>query len=113
MLQRGLTHAQLGQLATDDVSVLKLRDRVTACRIDAYFERHRADFDAAHVAASSAPMPRRALLLHRQIVAGEVEFFAAAQRPFLRVADPASITPTAVTSMARPASFEVRVRRRL
>src|SRR5262249_25679437 len=44
MEQRGLTHEKLERRVAHEARVAKLRDRVTAGRVEAYFETHRADF---------------------------------------------------------------------
>jgi putative peptide maturation system protein len=84
MQQRGLTQEQLEELASDNFTVLKLRERLASGRVEHYFEAHRADFDTAHVARIECPDAPSAQLLHRQIVAGETDLFEAAQQQFLR-----------------------------
>jgi putative peptide maturation system protein len=55
MERHGMTHERLEALVTDEATVAKLRDRVAAGRVDDYFEAHRAEFDAAHVARLEFP----------------------------------------------------------
>jgi putative peptide maturation system protein len=86
MQQRGMTHEQLERLVADNLAVAKLRDRVAEGRIEIYFERQRADFDTAHIARIEFADEASARRTHRQILAGEVDFYQAAQRHFLAAA---------------------------
>jgi hypothetical protein len=63
--------------------MLKLRTRVTAGRVETYFEEHRDELATAHLARIECTDAVSAQRLYREIVAGEVEFFEAAQRRFL------------------------------
>jgi putative peptide maturation system protein len=85
MQRRGLTQAQLEDLVVDELTVVKLRERVTTSRVESYFEVYRAAFDAAHVAGIEYDDEESARRVSRRLLAGEVEFFHAAQARFLEL----------------------------
>jgi putative peptide maturation system protein len=80
--RRGITHAELEALVTDEALVAKLRQRVTNGRVEAYFEAHRADFDAAHIARVSFASEADARAARDLIDSAELDFYALAQRQF-------------------------------
>jgi putative peptide maturation system protein len=82
MERHGLTHEQLERLVADDATVAKLRDRVTAGRVEEYFQAHRADFDTARIARLHFPDAESASQAFRQICSGAVDFYEAAERLF-------------------------------
>jgi putative peptide maturation system protein len=86
MQQRGLTQEQFERLVTDNLALAKLRDRVAEGRVESYFELHRADFDTAQIARFEFADEESARQTHRQILAGELDFYEAAQRHFLAAA---------------------------
>ncbi len=86
MKRHGLTHEKVEALVADEAIVARLRQRVTAGRLDAYFEAHRADFDLAMLARIEVPDEGDARRLADQVRSGELSFFDAAQQQFLRSA---------------------------
>ncbi len=87
MQQRGMTHEQLERLVADNLAVARLRDRVSEGRVESYFEGHHADFDTAHIARIEFADEESARRTHQQILAGEVDFYQAAQNNFLAAAE--------------------------
>ena len=83
MEQRGLTHEQLEELVADNLTYLKVRERVTGGRVERYFEEHGPELASAHVAQLECLDEDNAHRLHHQILAGELDFFEAAQQHFL------------------------------
>jgi putative peptide maturation system protein len=88
MEQRGLTHEKLERQVGHEAKVAKLRDRVTAGRVEEYFETHRADFDTASLARFEAADKESAQQAWEQIRTGELHFYEAAERCF-QTAEPA------------------------
>jgi putative peptide maturation system protein len=86
MQQRGMTHEQLERLVGDNLAIARLRDRIAQGRVEIYFERQRADFDTAQIARIEFADEASARRTYRQILAGEVDFYAAAQNHFLSAA---------------------------
>jgi putative peptide maturation system protein len=83
MARRGMTHDQLERLVADEAMVAKLRDRVTAGLVEAYFEEHRVDFDTADIARFACSDEASARHTCEQIRCGELDFYEAAQRCFM------------------------------
>jgi putative peptide maturation system protein len=83
MAHHGMTHEQLERLVADEAIVAKLRDRVTAGRVEAYFEEHRADFNTASIARFECSDEASAHPACEQIHLGELDFYEAAQRHFV------------------------------
>jgi putative peptide maturation system protein len=83
MEQHGMTHEQLESYVADEARVAKLRDCITAGRVEDYFEEHRADFDTAFIARIEFCDEASAHQAHEQIARGEMDFYQAAQRRFL------------------------------
>jgi putative peptide maturation system protein len=83
MEQHGMTHAQLERYVADEAIVAKLRDRITAGRVETYFEEHRADFDTAYIARFAFSDEASAHHTCEQIRLGELDFYEAAQRSFV------------------------------
>jgi putative peptide maturation system protein len=83
MARHGMTHEQLERLVTDEATVAKLRDRVTAGRVEGYFEEHRADFDTASIAWFACSDEASAHHTCEQIRLGELDFYKGAQCYFL------------------------------
>lgn len=91
MEQQGLSHTQMERYVADEALVAKLRDRVTADRVETFFAAHRADFDTARVAQITFADEATARQVHDRIIAVELDFYAAAQKQFLAAgAAPAS-----------------------
>src|SRR5262249_39834399 len=49
MAQHGLTQGKLERLVADKVRLIKLRERVTADRVEGYFAQHASEFDTAQI----------------------------------------------------------------
>src|SRR5262249_16885158 len=77
------SHEKLERLVGDEVRIVKLRERVTAGRVEAYFNEHRSDFDVARIARLEVADEGRARQLAGQVRGGAVDFCAAARRCFL------------------------------
>ena len=75
-----MSHAKLEELVTYEATVAKLRDRVTAGRIDEYFAAHRADFDTARVARFVCPDADGASQTVDRIRSRRADFYAEAER---------------------------------
>jgi putative peptide maturation system protein len=83
MARRGLTQEKLECLVSELAMVARLRDRVTAGRVDGYFAAHRADFDTVSLAYFAVADADRARPIAEQVHSGAVDFYEAAQRSFL------------------------------
>lgn len=83
MQARGMTHADLERHVSDALVTARLRERLADGRVEAYFQDHRADFDAVHFAQIVCHDRARADQIHRDVTAGELSFLEAAQRHFL------------------------------
>ncbi len=84
--RRGLTEQQLVNLVTDQAAVRALRRRVTAGRVEAYYDAHRTQFDIARIARIDELDAGRANELAARIRAGDTDFLTAAQAHFLNAA---------------------------
>jgi putative peptide maturation system protein len=87
MERRGMTQDRLERLVADEATVAKLRERVTAGRVEEYFAVHRADFDTACIARMELPDEESAHRTLEQIRSGAVDWHAEAQRRFLLAAE--------------------------
>ena len=83
---RGMTHAQLERLVTDNLVIAKLRERITDGRVERYFEDHQADFDTAWIAQIYCESAISADQVYREVSANGASFHDAAQRRFLATA---------------------------
>jgi len=83
MKRHGMTHQELERLVADEARIVRLRDRITAGRVEAYFEAHWTDFDIVYMARLNLADEASAHQSYDQIYKGEVDFSAAAQRAFL------------------------------
>lgn len=83
-----MSHEKLEQYVAESAVVPKLRDRITAGRVEDYFRRHACDFDAAWIARFEVADEREARAMAEQIRAGSLEFLR---------------QPSAVMSMQRKA----------
>jgi putative peptide maturation system protein len=83
MERRGLTHEKLEHLVAGQAVVAALRDRVTAGRVESYFDARRADFDTACIARLDLPGEEEARQVSERIRRGDVTFDEAARRSFL------------------------------
>jgi len=80
MERQGMTQDKLERLVADEAIVGKLRDKITAGRIEDYFEQHRANFDSACIARIDYPDAESAEQALSQIRCGQADFYEAAQR---------------------------------
>jgi putative peptide maturation system protein len=101
MERRGLTHEMLERLARDEATVVRLRDRVAAVRVDDYFAVHRGDFDCARIARLQFADKESALRTLEQIRSGQLDFYEAAERHFLAAAERPSRGPTELFAEVR------------
>ncbi|MGH2557424.1 MAG: TIGR04500 family putative peptide maturation system protein, partial [Thermomicrobiales bacterium] len=92
MTRRGLNHEQLEQMVADEATVAKLRERLTAGHVDAYFAEHRAEFDEARIAQCIFPDAEQAAAARQEIEAGAATLADVTERQFL-AASPAVTEP--------------------
>jgi putative peptide maturation system protein len=81
--RQGMTHERLERYVHNNALVARLRDRITADRVDEYFNRHRSDFDSASIARFELLDESRARALAGQIRTEGLDFFAAAELCYL------------------------------
>jgi putative peptide maturation system protein len=67
MVEHGTTQVQLEQHLREDVAREKLKQRVAAGREEAWFQRHRADFDHVQVARLYIPDQAEAMRLYERL----------------------------------------------
>ena len=79
MERQGMTQDKLERLVADEVIVGKLRDKITAGQVEAYFEQHRANFDSVYIARIDYPDAESAEQALSQIRCGQADFYEAAQ----------------------------------
>ena len=79
MERHGMSHEQLEHYVADEAKVDKLRNRVTAHRVEDYFAAHSADFDMACVAKITFPNEESAYQTYEQIRSDRMKFYEAAQ----------------------------------
>lgn len=87
MERHSMTRERLDCLVANAASIAKLRNRVTAGRVEGYFEEHRPDFDTAYMARVEFSDEESAERTYEQIRIGAVDFYEAAQRCFLASAE--------------------------
>jgi putative peptide maturation system protein len=90
MQQHSMTHQKFEQLIQDKATIAKLRDRITADRVEVYFNEHRTDFDTVSMARFEIANEPDAIRACEQIRQGLVDFFEAAQQAFLASPPPQS-----------------------
>jgi putative peptide maturation system protein len=81
--RHGMTQEKLESYVRDSAIVPKLRDRIVAGQVEAYFRQHSADFDTARIARLKVPDESLARQMARRIRADELNFFSAAECLFL------------------------------
>ena len=84
MRRRGITHARLERLVEDHAAMTKLRERLTADRVNDFFERHRTRFDTARIAQIAHPDRASAQQTCADIESGSLDFLEAAEARFIR-----------------------------
>ncbi len=83
MVEHGTTQVQLEKNLREDVAREKLRRRVAAGREEAWFERHRADFERIQVARLYVQDRAEALRLYERLRDSPEQFLEVAQVSFL------------------------------
>lgn len=111
--QHGMTQEKLERYVAEKAIVPKLRDRLVAGQVDAYFAEHRADFDTLHIARLELADEAQARQLASQLRAGELSFAAAAERVFLDSAQQGQPAQTAVFATIERRSAEPALREAL
>jgi putative peptide maturation system protein len=81
--RRGMTHEQLERYVSDEAIIAKLRQQVTAGRVEEYFAQHQAAFDAAAIARIDVTDEELARRLAALIRSGDLDFYRAADQQFL------------------------------
>jgi parvulin-like peptidyl-prolyl isomerase len=82
-----MSHESLERLVCETAVVAKLRDRIAADGVEQYFKQHPSDFDTARIARLEVADETQARALAEKIRAGELDFFAAAERCFFEAAE--------------------------
>jgi putative peptide maturation system protein len=85
--RHGMSHEKLESYVAESAIVPKLRDRITAGRVEEYFQQHAGSFDTARIARLVVTDEREARELAEQIRGGRQEFFAAAERYYFDAAE--------------------------
>src|SRR5439155_8197353 len=101
MERNGVTHEKLERLVGDEARVAKLRNRVTAGRVEDYFERFRASFDTVRIARIELSDEMEAHRTADQMRAGAVDFYEAAQHRFLATECPGDSLGNLLTVVQR------------
>jgi len=83
MVEHGTTQVRLEQQLREEVAKQKLRLRVAAGREEAWFERHRADFERLQVARLYVPNRAEALRLYERLRDAPEQFLEVARVGFL------------------------------
>ena len=84
MERHGITHRKLEQFVASQAVAARLRERVTAGRVDGTFAARKAEFDTSRIARFDLPDEESARQVSNQIRRGEVGFYEAAERCFLQ-----------------------------
>ena len=77
--RRGLTVEGLETLVANEALVVRLRERVTAGRVEGYFAEHRDEFDAARIARFEVAEATDAVRIATSIRESRLDFYAAAE----------------------------------
>ena len=101
MEQHGMTQEQLEYFVADEAIVAKLRDRITADRVEDYFAEHRADFDTAFIAQVQFSDAESAHRTYEQVQSGEVDFYEAAQCRFLAAVERSGHPPSDIFAVVQ------------
>jgi putative peptide maturation system protein len=83
----GMSQAMLERYVSETAIVPKLRDRITAGRVEEYFQQHPHDFDTARVACLELESESLARELGEKLRTGVEDFFDIAARLFGEAAD--------------------------
>jgi len=81
--RRGISMKNLEKLVGNQATILKLREKLVAGRVQDYFDTHKSDFDTAYIARFSLADRASAQELVERIRKESVDFFAAAQSSFI------------------------------
>ena len=109
MQRNSLTHDTLERLVRSEAMVAKLRERVTAGRVEPFFQARQADFDTAKLACFTVAGEQEAAAIAGRIAGGEIDFYSAAEAAF--AAAPGAQQPAGgmfVTLRRGEASLELR-----
>jgi len=101
MEQHGMTQEQLEHCVADEAIVAKLRDRITADRVEDYFAEHRADFNTAFIAQVQFSDAESAHRTYEQVQSGEVDFYEAAQCRFLSAGECSGHPPSDIFAVVQ------------
>jgi putative peptide maturation system protein len=82
LTRHGMSQEKLERYVAESAIVPKLRDKITAERVESYFRDHAADFDTLRTACLEVADESQARQLAEQIRSGELDFYAAAERYF-------------------------------
>jgi putative peptide maturation system protein len=83
MERRGLSMEALEKLVAGEALVARLRERVAAGQVEAYFEEHRADLDAARIARFAVADMEGGVQIATAIRERQLDFYVAAERQAL------------------------------
>jgi putative peptide maturation system protein len=87
MERHGISHRKLEQFVGNQAVAARLRERVTAGRVDETFAARKAEFDTSRIARFDLTNEESARQVANQIRRGEVGFCEAAERCFLESPD--------------------------
>lgn len=87
MEENGIDQGQLEARVISYAASKKLRDQIVAGREEQYFAEHRSDFDEVWVARIDTSTSEEAESIAASLRSGEIDFFAAAGRQFMRQTD--------------------------
>jgi putative peptide maturation system protein len=104
--RHGTTQEKLEGLVAGEAVVGKLRDQLTAGKVEAYFQQHQARFESAWVAQMSYLDRETAQQSSAQIQAGQLDFYAAAQQRFLAGTSPGAGSAQQLFSVVRRGELE-------
>jgi putative peptide maturation system protein len=85
--RHGMSHQRLERYVAETAIVPKLRDRVSAGRVDDYFRQHHGDFDKVKVAQLVLESESQARELAETLRAGREDFASAAERLYFAAAE--------------------------
>ena len=80
---RGWPPERLEESVSSRLVAQKLRDEITAGRVEGYFDEHRAELDTAHLARVRVADEAAARQMAEQVRCGALDFFEAARQRFL------------------------------
>jgi putative peptide maturation system protein len=93
MDHHGITHRKLEEFVAGQAVIARLRERVTAGRVDEAFAARRAEFDTVRIARFDLPDEEEARRVANQIRSGQVSFYEAAELHFLKTTGEGAVPP--------------------